>query len=100
MIVAMYQNANHVMQRLGGSLDGDFPSKQEKMATTKSASIRPKNPVETSLDGVSHAYTSNLDRSAMWTARGEHSLLTIGLFGAALNRRGAIPERRRATASI
>jgi hypothetical protein len=61
------------------------------MATAESASVRPKNPVETFLDGVSHAYASNLDRSAVRTALGEHSLLIVSRFGT--NRGEAVSKR-------
>jgi hypothetical protein len=53
--------------------DGNLPSKQEKVATAKRAPIGPKDPVKSSFGGISDANTSKLDRSAMWTAYGEHS---------------------------
>ena len=60
---------------LGGPRDWSQPPKQEKVAAAKTAAIGQKDPVKSFLDGVSNAYTSKIDRSAMRTARGEHSLL-------------------------
>jgi hypothetical protein len=45
-----------------------LPSEQEKMVTAKRAPIRLKQPLENRLDGISGAYASKFDGSAMWTA--------------------------------
>jgi hypothetical protein len=58
---------------LSGPADGSLPSKQEKVAAAQSAPVRQKNPVDRPLDGVPDAYTSKLDRSAMWTLCREHA---------------------------
>jgi hypothetical protein len=51
--------------------DGRLPSEQEKVTPAKRAPVGLKEPVESFLDGVTHAYPSKIDRFAMWTARGE-----------------------------
>lgn len=60
---------------LGGPSDGSLPSKKEEVAAAESAPVGQKDPVESSLYGVSDAYTSKLDRSAMWTTCREYSQL-------------------------
>src|ERR1035441_10034231 len=57
---------------LGGVPDGSLPSQQEDVATAKRTTVGLKKPMESSLDGVSDAYTSKLDGSAMWTAFGKY----------------------------
>jgi hypothetical protein len=68
------------------------------MATAESASVRSENPVDSLLDGVSHAYAPNLDRSAVRTAGGEHSLLIVSRSGT--NRGEVVSKRRRASAMV
>jgi hypothetical protein len=51
--------------------DGRLPSEEEKVVTTKSAPVGLKEPAESFLHAVSDAYTSELDGSAVGTARGE-----------------------------
>lgn len=58
---------------LCGAANGSLPSEKEEMVTTKRAPVGLKEPVQRSFNGVSHTYTSKLNRSAMWTARGEQS---------------------------
>ena len=72
--VSRSKNQPHSLRRVP---DGSLPSEQEKVATAKRATVGLKKPVESFLDGVSDAYTSKLDGSAMWTASGEYP--TCGL---------------------
>jgi hypothetical protein len=53
---------------------GRHPSEQEEVPAAKGAPVGEKNPVDGSLDGVSGAYASKLDRSAIATAWREHNL--------------------------
>ena len=46
--------------RSGSPADGSRPAEQEKMVAAKSAAVRPKDPVEGLLQGVSDAYTSKI----------------------------------------
>ena len=57
---------------LSSPLDGSSPSEQEKVAAAKRAPVGQKDPVERSLDGVSDANASKIDRSAIRTACGQH----------------------------
>jgi hypothetical protein len=60
---------------LDGPPDGSLPSKQEEMVAAEIAPVGQEDPVYSSLDGVSDAYSSELDRSAMWTTCREYSQL-------------------------
>jgi hypothetical protein len=60
--------------RLNRPFNWDLPSKQEKVPAAKRATLGQDNPVKRFLDGVSDAYTSKIDRSAIWTVRRCHSL--------------------------
>ena len=51
--------------------NGNLPTEQEKAVTAKRAPIGLKKPKESRLDGISGAYTSKIDGSAMRTAREE-----------------------------
>jgi len=51
--------------------DGRLPSEQEKVVTAKSAPTGLKEPLESRLDGISGAYASELDGSAMRAACGK-----------------------------
>ena len=55
----------------GGPSDGNLPSKQEKVVTAKRAPVGLKNPLEGRLHGISGAYASKIDGSAMRAACGE-----------------------------
>src|SRR5271166_5255372 len=57
---------------LSGPADGRLPSKQEEVTPAESAAVRQKDPVDSLLDGVPHAYPSKLDRLAMRALCGEH----------------------------
>jgi hypothetical protein len=54
--------------RLRDALDGAVPSYEEKVVTTKRAPIGLKEPVKSSLHGVSGTHTAKLDGFTMWTA--------------------------------
>lgn len=53
------------------ALNGSLPSKNEEVVPTKRATAWLKEPVESALKDVSSTHTSEIDRSAMWTAYGE-----------------------------
>ena len=55
----------------GGPSDGNLPSGQEKVATTKAAPIGLQEPIQSSLNRVSCSDPSEFDRFAMRTARRE-----------------------------
>ena len=57
--------------RLRGALNRDQPPEQEETVTAKRAAVGLKQPMEGCLNGVSGAYVSKIDGSAMRTARGE-----------------------------
>ncbi len=59
---------------LSGSLDWSLPAEQEKMAAAKRAAIGQQDPVEGLLHGISNADASKIDRPAIRTLRGEHSV--------------------------
>ena len=59
---------------LGGTLGESDPSKQEEMAAAERAAVGQNDPVQRFLDGVADAYASKIDRSAIGTAGGEHTL--------------------------
>ena len=48
--------------------DESLPSEQEKVVAAKTAPAGFEEPVEGSFHGISRAYASEIDRSAMWTA--------------------------------
>jgi hypothetical protein len=50
-----------------------MPPEQEKVVTAKSATIGLKQPMKRVFNGVSHAYTPELDGSAIGTFRREQS---------------------------
>ena len=51
-----------------------LPSKKEKVVTAQGAPVRQKYPVDGSLHEIPDTHSSEIDRAAMRTARGEHSL--------------------------
>ncbi len=51
--------------------DGSLPSEQEKVVTAESAPAGLEKPLESRLHGISDAYPSIIDGSAMRAARGE-----------------------------
>jgi hypothetical protein len=53
---------------------GSQPPKQEEVAAAERAPIWQKEPKENSLDSVSGANASEIDRSAMRAAVGQHEL--------------------------
>jgi hypothetical protein len=55
------------------------PAKQEKVAATKSATVRQKNPMDCLFKGIPHTDASQIDRSAMRAARGEHGFTRLSL---------------------
>jgi hypothetical protein len=68
--------SNHVItSSLGRPAEGNSPSEQEKVTAAERAAVRQKDPMQSFLDGVSHAYSSKLYRSAMWAPCQEHNLL-------------------------
>jgi hypothetical protein len=46
-----------------------LPSEQKKVVTAQRAPVRLKKPVDSFLHGVADAYTSKIDRFAVWTVR-------------------------------
>lgn len=59
---------------LGGTRFGSQPAKQEEVVPAETAPIRQIDPVESLLEDVADAYASEIDRSAMGTARRGHTL--------------------------
>ena len=57
----------------GGPAAERMPSEQEKVMTTKRAPAGLEEPEENSLKEISDAHTSELNRSAVWTADGKQT---------------------------
>ena len=49
-------------------LDESLPSEQEKVVAAQTAPAGFEEPVESPFHGISDAYSSEIDRSAIWTA--------------------------------
>jgi hypothetical protein len=49
-------------------LDESVPSEQEKVVAAQTAPAGFEEPVESPFHGISRAYASEIDRSAIWTA--------------------------------
>lgn len=60
-----------LFKRLRRVPDESLPSEEEEVVAAKSAPAGFEEPVESRLDGISGAYASEIDRSAMRTARRE-----------------------------
>ena len=81
--------------RLNRPANWDLPSKQEKVPAAKRATLGQDNPVKRFLDGVSDAYTSKIDRSAIWTMCWRHNLQYPIPVSAPNPRVSLLPEERR-----
>jgi hypothetical protein len=74
MLIPLSENRSRGPILLSRSPYRSEPSTQKEVPPAKRASIRQKEPVEHLLDSISDAYASKIYRSAMWTARREHTL--------------------------
>jgi hypothetical protein len=78
-----------VPNRLRRVLDEILPSEYEKVVAAQTATAGFEEPVESPFHGISRAYASEIDRSAMWTASREQphrgadhdSVPAFGVFG-------------------
>jgi hypothetical protein len=91
---------------LGAPLDGNLPSEQEKVVTTKRAPAGLNDPAESCLNRISNANASKVDGSATWAACGNqpysdwHHGLNISFRRTARRRASIISEWRRGVVRV
>ena len=73
--------------RSGRSADRRQPAQQKEVMAAQSAAVGPQDPVDRLLQGVANAHASKINRFAVRTSHGKHSLLvsflTVGFRRAA-----------------